>query len=457
MPGSRSLALTLAVGAFAFAPGAAVAAPDPDVAVHIADDPDPAKVGTDITYTIRVSNAGPDPAQDVTLDDTLPPEASFGSVGTDTGDCTPATGAVHCDLGTLDADAVATVTIVVARVSPGTLHDTATVANSNGDSDGSNNTAAEDTTVNGSACTVTGTWDADHLVGSDGDDVLCGLGGDDTVAGGEGNDILYGGSGLDVASFADAPRAVRGSLTSRVATGQGKDELGQLEGIEGSAHDDVLRGDDGPNVLTGGGGVDLLYGRDDDDRVLGGRGEDFLSGGGGDDTLVGGRGDDTCLAGPDGGQADCHGRRRPDRNDTRGTFDLSGASLRRHAGLVIDARTFARWSVFGVWDYGFVIVHLDTLGDGDTDFFALIRSDGARLDAGLFRSGPDGDRRIRRLHATHPTGHSVAVRIPVKALRFDKARTYFRWWVQTIWSAGPCHRNCFDRVDDHGAAPEPKP
>ena len=73
-----------------------------------------------------------------------------------------------------------------------------------------------------------------------------------------GNDLLDGGSGRDTALFGERRRAVRASLLSHRATGQGTDVLLRVEILRGSSRDDVLTGDRGANRLAGGAGNDTL-------------------------------------------------------------------------------------------------------------------------------------------------------------------------------------------------------
>ena len=158
--------------------------------------------------------------------------------------------------------------------------------------------------------TIYGTNDGDLIVGYDGDDkifgygdndVLVGMDGDDTLNGGAGADFLEGGSGFDFASYDGSPAGVGVNLK----TGQGSggdaqgDTLMNIEGVMGSAYNDVLVGDDGHNHLEGGGGNDTLIGGEGDDTLLGQEGNDTLKGGGGDDKLFAGPGDDY-LDGGDG-------------------------------------------------------------------------------------------------------------------------------------------------------------
>jgi uncharacterized repeat protein (TIGR01451 family) len=81
-----------------------------DLAVAIAAAPDPVAIGQEVTYTVTVTNHGPDPATGVTLTDTLDPGATFVST---TGGVTPVGGVLTFGLGTLADGGSATVTIVV--------------------------------------------------------------------------------------------------------------------------------------------------------------------------------------------------------------------------------------------------------------------------------------------------------------------------------------------------------
>ncbi|TCN29151.1 M10 family metallopeptidase C-terminal domain-containing protein, partial [Sinorhizobium americanum] len=59
-----------------------------------------------------------------------------------------------------------------------------------------------------------------------------------------------------------------------------------FEIINGSANDDVIRGDAAANTLNGGGADDVLDGRSGVDRLNGGAGDDWLTGGAGNDLFV---------------------------------------------------------------------------------------------------------------------------------------------------------------------------
>jgi Ca2+-binding RTX toxin-like protein len=134
----------------------------------------------------------------------------------------------------------------------------------------------------------------DVLTGGSGTDVLYGDDGDDTLRIGEGNDIAFGGNGYDWLDFTDTGAldihyATDGVLggTFTVAgpytpfdglTGTG-DQVYDVEGLRGSALDDVLYFEGAPattytfNALDGGAGDDWLAGAT---RYYGGDGMDNI-------------------------------------------------------------------------------------------------------------------------------------------------------------------------------------
>lgn len=120
---------------------------------------------------------------------------------------------------------------------------------------------------------------ADALVGLIGADSLYGGLGDDTLAGGEGADVLDGGEGQDLASYAAAATAVRVDLSGRLAAfGEAVgDTFSSIEGLIGSAFNDVLGAADAGSKLLGGAGDDLLYSGLGADSLVGGDGEDVVS------------------------------------------------------------------------------------------------------------------------------------------------------------------------------------
>lgn len=144
--------------------------------------------------------------------------------------------------------------------------------------------------------------------GNPGDDWLRGGAGVDTLMGGDGNDELEGGTGADTlngeggfdyASYRTAAAGVTARLASP-ATNTGDaagDGFTSIEGLIGSAFNDVLTGDGGNNVLFGENGNDTLDGGAGGDALYGGAGNDSLVGGDGVDDMDGGAGADSYNGG----------------------------------------------------------------------------------------------------------------------------------------------------------------
>lgn len=223
----------------------------------------------------------------------------------------------------------------------------------------------------------------DYLNGGDNSDILFGDVGNDTLIGGNAADILEGGAGadiihgghgdptmigdhpLDLAAYTTSDAGVIVSLEHNVAVGghaQG-DELSEIESLEGSAFDDVLKGQNpvgspgdanyvnGTNYLYGGagndqlfgfGGHDLLFGNEDDDELygqdgidtlVGGIGNDLVVGGNDDDRLFGDEGDDNLIGGP--GDDDLTGGEGSDRLEGAGGTDTA-RYVTADAGLMAD-------------------------------------------------------------------------------------------------------------------------
>jgi uncharacterized protein len=116
--------------------------------------PNPVVAGNNLTHTITVSNAGPDPAASASLSDTLAPGTTFVSLSAPGGwSCTtPAVGAggtVACSLASLNVgSAVFTLVVAVDVSASGTVSNTATITSSTSDPASANNSATANTTVN---------------------------------------------------------------------------------------------------------------------------------------------------------------------------------------------------------------------------------------------------------------------------------------------------------------------
>lgn len=224
--------------------------------------------GSNLTYSIGVTNGGPDAAANAALTDVLPTGTTFVSLTAPAGwTCTtPAvgvTGTVSCTnpsvaFGTTAVTFTLVVLVAADAVEGTTVSNTASVTTSTSDPDPADNSATAVSTVGVplDLCTITGTNQGDELTGTSGDDVICGGNGKDVIDGAGGNDVIVGGNGRD--------------------------------------------------ELLGGDGNDLMQGRNGKDNLVGGPGLDVLEGGNGRDTLDardgapgdaldGGRGRDDCL------------------------------------------------------------------------------------------------------------------------------------------------------------------
>jgi uncharacterized repeat protein (TIGR01451 family) len=125
-----------------------------DLGISMTGAPNPVTTGSNLTYSITVTNNGPDSAQGVSVTDTLPAGVTFVSATTSTGSCS-GTAAVTCNLGTFANAATATITIVVTPTAAGTLTNTVNVTSATPDPVTTNNSATTSTTVTGSSAPAT--------------------------------------------------------------------------------------------------------------------------------------------------------------------------------------------------------------------------------------------------------------------------------------------------------------
>jgi uncharacterized repeat protein (TIGR01451 family) len=129
-----------------------------DIEVTKTDSPDPVTAGTELTYTVTITNNGPSDAQNVNLIDAVPANTTFVSAAQDSGpafNCTkPAAGAstgnVSCTIATLASGASAVFTIKVNvdanAANNSSISNTAT-GSSDTDDPNANNTADTETTT----------------------------------------------------------------------------------------------------------------------------------------------------------------------------------------------------------------------------------------------------------------------------------------------------------------------
>jgi uncharacterized repeat protein (TIGR01451 family) len=121
--------------------------PVADLSISQSNSPNPANVGATLNYELRVSNAGPSPATEVTFTDTLPAGVIYGSAIHGRGSCAEAEGIVVCNLGTLANNASVTVTIEITPTAIGTITNTASATSAVADPNPGNNATTGKTTI----------------------------------------------------------------------------------------------------------------------------------------------------------------------------------------------------------------------------------------------------------------------------------------------------------------------
>lgn len=126
-----------------------------DLVVTVSDTPDAVVASNNLTYTVNVTNNGPQTANEVMLKDSLAPEAKFVSVAANQGTCREVDGSVLCSLDSMAANTSAAITIVVTPNDGGTpfpptgktIRNVALIKANEGDTNLANNSFIESTTV----------------------------------------------------------------------------------------------------------------------------------------------------------------------------------------------------------------------------------------------------------------------------------------------------------------------
>ena len=278
------IALLTTLGSLTMLAGASNGAPTPsgsaDLSITKSDSPDPVSVGGPLTYSIQVSNAGPDTATNVVVTDDLPKGVGFVSAESTQGSCTVSANKmkVTCTLGTIAVPVApsygpTSVSIAIHVLAPskaGTISNTATVDRDQKDPKKGNNSARATTrvieapvpTCKGRKATIVGTAGPDLLTGTAGDDVVFAWSGEDRAFTFGGSDLICAGAGNDLVRS--------GRRSDTVLAGPGVDR------VFGGAGGDELRGGRGRDSLRGGPGADLLAGGLGRDRCFGGPGADVF-------------------------------------------------------------------------------------------------------------------------------------------------------------------------------------
>ena len=118
-----------------------------DIGVTKTDAPDPVEAGSNLVYTLVVTNFGPDIARGITLLDQLPFGIGYSAFGTTTGICLIATNRLVCDLGNFAPGDFAVVTVRVATIAAGWFTNTAWVMTTSDDTNLVNNSDREPTQI----------------------------------------------------------------------------------------------------------------------------------------------------------------------------------------------------------------------------------------------------------------------------------------------------------------------
>ncbi len=156
------LVLTAAFAAGLFAPTflAQAATParvlDTDMSITMTDSVDPVVAGRTFNYVLTVGNTGSD-VTEVTVTDDFPAGLDFLYATPSQGTCSYSGGTLTCELGAMVSGGTATVIVTVSANTGGTVSNTASVSANDTETDPSNNTATESTTVqtgDGTICYV---------------------------------------------------------------------------------------------------------------------------------------------------------------------------------------------------------------------------------------------------------------------------------------------------------------
>ena len=145
-----------------------------------------------------------------------------------------------------------------------------------------------------------------------------------------------------------------------------------------------------------------------------------------------------------------------DPDDTEGKLDLEQVAFDHEGAPSWRMATFASWTVRSIWDLGNFIVQLDTKGDAAADYVAVVRSDGRRLVAALYRLRRDGREIELSVLRTEKNGSkAVTLTVPLREVSIGPNRTSYSWSVLSSFTGGNCARTCLDAVPDEGMVEQP--
>jgi uncharacterized repeat protein (TIGR01451 family) len=119
-----------------------------DLTLGLTAAPDPVLAGSNLNYTVRVTNLGPFTATNVVVTDVLPPGAIYVTTTNAFGTTSQTNGIVTCNLGNVATNSVPAVTIVIRPTIAGPTTNTASVIAGTPDLNLNNNSASVVSTVN---------------------------------------------------------------------------------------------------------------------------------------------------------------------------------------------------------------------------------------------------------------------------------------------------------------------
>jgi uncharacterized repeat protein (TIGR01451 family) len=123
-------------------------APRIDLQITKSAAPSPANVGNQVTWTMVVTNNGPNNATGVTMADPVPAGLTFVSATSSQGTCTGGA-LVSCTIGNMNVGSSVTITLVTTAGQTGTITNTATTVGKEQETNTANNSATAQVVVNG--------------------------------------------------------------------------------------------------------------------------------------------------------------------------------------------------------------------------------------------------------------------------------------------------------------------
>jgi hypothetical protein len=147
-----------------------------------------------------------------------------------------------------------------------------------------------------------------------------------------------------------------------------------------------------------------------------------------------------------------------DPGDTRGRLDVMQVRFRHQPGPPLwTVITFGEWGAAKMWDRGYILVLLDTEGGMGAEYYLLVRSLGRILGGSLWRAHATGpDSYLGAVPVKRFSRRSASVQVGLTRLKFG-GRSFYRWWVQTLYTSKACPRTCQDRAPNGEPVPQWRP